>query len=259
VNPPKIIVDPGLPEDVRSLLLKWEDAEVKPYNLRDLPPLRKGDDDGQLPLVNARTIAAVGAGLALVLALTLIFGWGLTTFLVLLVIPVLAGAATTLWSLTPRYWRNQALTIRRAYHRYVLPADLDEESRTLLTRAHHAVRTVLRSQVHADGTLDHIRNEVVLPRVEWEIASSLRGVSELRRRHPELVQADEGAGQALSTTVDTLRQRVAALEEYAEHVKAADAAALQPGEHSATELDALTVQAQAATASLNAVDRPNPT
>ncbi|MUN38738.1 hypothetical protein [Actinomadura litoris] len=248
MNAPRIVVDPDLPEDVRTLLTEWENAKVKLYDLRDLRPLSEGEDK-RLPLVSGKTMATVAGGVALDVLLTLTIGWGLVGFLLLFIVPMLVGAGMVLWGLTPRYWRDQKLTLRRAHGRYVLATDLDEESRTLLARTHRAISTVLRSQVHADGTLDHIRNEVVLPRMEWEIASALRGVSELRRRHPELRQSSANdAGRTLAATLTALRQRIAALEEYAEQTKKADAAALLPGDHAAADLDALTAQARAATA-----------
>ncbi|MGC4959760.1 hypothetical protein ACLQ2P_41740 [Actinomadura citrea] len=247
--PPRIVVDPDLAPDVRALLVEWENARFKLHELRDLPPLPEGEAGERLPLVTPKTMAVVGLQVVLAVVLAVAFGWSL--FLPLLVIPLLTGAGMVVWGLGPRAARDRVLAIRRAYDQYVLASDLDEESRELLARAHEAVRAVLRSQVHADGTLDHIRNEVVLPRAEWEIASALRGVSTLRARHPDLAGKAVGdAGRTLAATVRAVRDRVTALEAYAEQVKAADAAALLPGQHSTADLDTLTAQARAATASL---------
>jgi hypothetical protein len=249
VTSPRIVVDPDLAPDVREFLVEWENARFRAHELRDLPPLAEGEVGERLPLVSAKTVAVVGVEAVLAVVLAVVFGWGL--FLPLLVIPVLTGAGMVAWGLGPRAARDRVLAVRRAYDQFVLASDLDEESRELLARAHGAVRAVLRSQVHADGTLDHIRNEVVLPRAEWEIASALRGVSTLRMRHPDLARDAAGdAGRTLAATVGAVRERVESLENYAEQVKAADAAALLPGRHSVTDLDALTAQARAATASL---------
>ncbi|MBT2208693.1 hypothetical protein [Actinomadura sp. NEAU-AAG7] len=212
MDAPRIVVDPDLPEDVRSLLTEWENGEGKPYSLQSLRPLSEGEDQ-RLPLVSGKTMATVAGGVALDALLTVAIGWEPSGFLVLLILPMLVGAGMVLWGLTPRYWRDQNLTLRQAHGRYVLAADLDEESRMLLARTHWAITTVLCSQVRADGTLDHIRNEVVLPRMEWEIAWSLRGISKLRCRYPELRQGTVAdAGRTLAATMTALRQRIAALE-----------------------------------------------
>lgn len=261
-KPPAIVTDPELPPDVRELLINMQTTEFRVHGLRELPPLGEGEVVARPPLVPGKVQAVVGAGVVLAVLVTVAAGWGPVGFAVLLAIVLLAGAGMVVWWLDVRERRYRALIARSAHDRYVLPEDLDKESLKLLARAHQAVRTVLRSKVHASGTLDHIRNEVVLPRVEWEIASLLRGVSELRSRHPELAGKDNGgqAANVMAATVSSIRQRVATLEEYAEQVKAADAAALlTPAEarHSADDIAALTAQARAAIERLrDVVDLP---
>lgn len=257
-SPPRIVIDPDLPSDVHDLLTEGVNLRFRAYDLRELPPLNAGEVGERVPLISRTTVAVVGVEVVLAVLLAVVLGVGVTGVLLLLAVPVVTGAGMVFWTLGPRAARDRVLAIRRAHDRYVVPEDLDEESSDLLGRAHQAVRAVLRSQVHADGTLDHVRNEVTLPRIEWEIASSLRGVSKLRTRHPGLDKDDVGdAGRALAETVAAIRKRVTALEAYADQVKAADAAALLPGQHSAADLDALTAQAQAATASLNDVRLPD--
>ncbi|WP_157254810.1 hypothetical protein [Nonomuraea typhae] len=123
---------------------------------------------------------------------------------------------------------SQEKLLRRTYGRYIGPDELDTGSRDLLARAQAAVDLVFGSEVHQAGLLDSIHNQVVLPRQEWEIAQALRGLSQLRQRHPDLSiptgGPDEGALSPAARTfreaLETVSDRVRALERYAEQVKA---------------------------------------
>jgi hypothetical protein len=117
--------------------------------------------------------------------------------------------------------------------RYVLAEDLDESSRRLLARAHRAVTAVTESTVNAEGLLDDVRNSVMLPAQEWEIARLLAKLSALRTKHretvtdglsPEVAVVAEPLARALDSSEDAVVARVEALERYAANVAEAERA-----------------------------------
>jgi hypothetical protein len=135
---------------------------------------------------------------------------------------------------------EQAVADREAYEqlrwyegRYVLAEDLDESSRRLLARAHRAVTAVTESTVNAEGLLDDVRNAVMLPAQEWEIARLLAKLSALRTKHrktvtdgvsPEVAVVAEPLARALDSSEDAVVARVEALERYAANVAEAERA-----------------------------------
>jgi hypothetical protein len=121
--------------------------------------------------------------------------------------------------------------------RYVLADDLDPSSRALLDRARESVTAVLGSVVNEEGLLDDVRNGVMLPAHEWEIARLLAKLSSLRARHRETVSQDEGPeiapevaavaeplARALDSSEAAVVARVEALERYAANVAEAELA-----------------------------------
>ncbi|MEV4898258.1 hypothetical protein AB0K48_53895 [Nonomuraea sp. NPDC055795] len=117
--------------------------------------------------------------------------------------------------------------------RYLLPEDFDAEARAILARAQEAIGTVLRSHVNAEGLLDDIRNAVMLPAQEWEIARLLAKLSSLRTEHrallgrgvaPEVAEVVAPLERALDSSEAAVLARVEALEGYAGHVAEAEAA-----------------------------------
>ena len=127
--------------------------------------------------------------------------------------------------------------------RYVLAADLDESSRRLLARARRAVATVTHSAVNVEGLLDDVRNAVMLPAQEWEIARLLAKLSALRTKHretmsegitPEVAAVAEPLARALDSSEDAVVARVEALERYAANV--ADAELAYRAHHQIEEL-----------------------
>lgn len=246
-KPPRIAVDPDLPQDVQTLLVEWETAEFKVCGLRELGRPPAGRPEQPRPLVTRRFLATAAGGTVAVVALTVALGWGLVAFLLLMLVPVVAGGAVFLADLSRRYESERYRLLRSAYDRYVLPEDLDKPARKVLARAQRATDSVRRSEVNQAGLLDHVGNRVVLPRLEWEIAAALQRLSRLRSDQP-----DGGQGP-VSEAAAGVERRVSALETYAEQVKAADAAyAVAPLEarQPAAELDGLTGQARAATEAL---------
>ena len=118
--------------------------------------------------------------------------------------------------------------------RLVLFAQLDGPGRELAERARRARDAVLRSRVFAGNLLDRTVGEAELRLQEWDIAVSLRRITELRA---QLARYD-GAGavgpltaevlapqeRVLRGALDSVIARVEALERYAGQVRAADTA-----------------------------------
>ncbi|MEU4834077.1 hypothetical protein [Streptosporangium sp. NPDC023615] len=125
-------------------------------------------------------------------------------------------------------------------HRYrdhcLLPDELDDldgGARRLLDRTRQAVDSVLRSRVNTDGLLDDVRNTVMLPHQEWEIARLLVKLSTLKKEHrhlvhggvtPEVAAAVRPLERALAGSENAVTARVEALERYAAHVADAERA-----------------------------------
>ncbi|MGV9597750.1 hypothetical protein ACWDR1_13865 [Streptosporangium sandarakinum] len=117
--------------------------------------------------------------------------------------------------------------------RYLLPEDFDDAAGPLLERAGQAVDTVMRSRVNALGMLDDVRNSVMLPAEEWQIARLLAKLSALRGEHrdllyggstPEVTAAMAPLERALAASEAAVVARVEALERYARHVTEAERA-----------------------------------
>ncbi len=111
----------------------------------------------------------------------------------------------------------------------VYPHDLEGTCRTMLARTQSAIETILRSDVRAAGLLE--ADEPTLRRHEWEIATALRRLSELRTVHERqrpagsmTVSVLESQRRALDVAQEAIAGRIAALERFAAQVAAADAA-----------------------------------
>jgi hypothetical protein len=124
--------------------------------------------------------------------------------------------------------------LARSGNRVITPNQVDGPSRLLLARAQQAIDYVVRSGVSTAGLLDHVADEVVLHRHEWEIACALRDISALRDRFNADVSSS-GNGQMTRAVLESQRRaivvaqeatqaRVIALERYAAQVRSADAA-----------------------------------
>ncbi|MFB4313653.1 hypothetical protein [Actinomadura sp. 21ATH] len=161
---------------------------------------------------------------------------------VLLLVPggvfVLAGAAAVAFGvLIGRCGEGRAGALARRLHgSYVVPEDLDAATALLLGRVQKAIRVVLNAEVIREGLLDDLRNAVMLPAQEWEVAQTLREISRLseeqrvaRRagRNAELAQMMGSQAKALELATASVTERIEAVERYAEQVKAADQALLQ--------------------------------
>jgi len=225
-------VDPGVPPEDAQLIRESGPVLVKMRRgwVPEPPPAARPG----MPRSAAIAVTAIGA---LLVALSVMSrGIGLL-LLVFVGVPVLVVA----------FVRNdlaeddeEAVIDREIYEqlrwyegRYVLAEDLDEASRRLLSRAQRAITAVTESAVNAEGLLDDVRNAVMLPAQEWEIARLLAKLSTLRTKHretvtgamtPEVAAVAEPLGRALDSSEDAVVARVEALERYAAKVAEAERA-----------------------------------
>jgi hypothetical protein len=125
--------------------------------------------------------------------------------------------------------------VRQARHReeVVSPIALEFQCRGLLQRAQDAIATIVTSRVYLGDLRDAVQ-ESVLHRHEWEIAVSLREISELLLDRvpsygagaagPMTSAVLDSQDRAISIARDAATARVLALESLATQVAAAEAA-----------------------------------
>ncbi|NUS01628.1 MAG: hypothetical protein HOV97_03585 [Nonomuraea sp.] len=233
-----MIVDPGVPA---------EDAGLLRDNRRVLLKVRRGWNPGR-----RRSRGAAGSHwrLATICGAMIFFGLLLgmggpvrgigLLFLVLFAIPLMIVTFPRVGEHADEAVAEEAEYERQVHEvavrhegRYVLIDDLDESSRRLLRRAQQAVVTVTDSGVNTDGLLDGVRNAVMLPAHEWEVARLLAKLSALRARHrqtvsegttPEVAAVAEPLSRALESSENAVLARVEALERYAANVVEAERA-----------------------------------
>ncbi|GGK79847.1 hypothetical protein Sme01_45980 [Sphaerisporangium melleum] len=229
------IVDPELPDDVAGLLRG---------NARMLSRVRAGwippppAELEKSPMRRLRILIAGGVWLALVALLiaglidrvvfTFLFALVLLTYL------LTRGGEVGDEDERPDDAERRVYEHARRYQgRYLLPEDFDLASRELLMRTRSAVSFVLRSRVHREGLLDDVRDAVVLPAQEWDIARLLAKLSALRTEHNEIVGATTTRElsavtapleRALAAGEAAVVARVKAVERYARHVAEAERA-----------------------------------
>jgi hypothetical protein len=249
-KPPRVAVDPEIPERDRLFIL-----ENNPKDRDDEPPLRPLPIRISPGLLAELLMTRVGRrtaiiGVAATALLLLLLGrpdLALTVGLVMSLGYVLLIALSGLK--IGEY--NSERTWRVHHDRYIAIGELDKPARELLARAQRAIDVVLDSDVNRAGLLDSVHNQVALPYQEWEIANTLRNLTQLRQRYPELAQktSNTPGRDALKQSVQANIQRVEALENYADHVRAADTAYIlvnSIGErHVVAQIGDLTTQARA--------------
>ncbi|MEV4068444.1 hypothetical protein ACGFJC_05460 [Nonomuraea fuscirosea] len=243
-RPAKVIVDPAVPGDVAGLLrdnrkiLLRVHAGWEPAHKRHLPvagPM--SSRTFRLVITLAAVVTALGAA---VYGLVLFVAERYTPFAV-----IMTGAALLFVSVLLRPRTDAEAERRRAREhevyeaarrhegRYVLRERLDDPARALMSRAQAAIDQVMASHVNAEGLLDDVRNGVMLPAQEWEIARLLAKLSELRAEHqevvsegvtPEVAAVAEPLAHALDSSQRAVLARVEALERYAGHVADAERA-----------------------------------
>jgi hypothetical protein len=117
----------------------------------------------------------------------------------------------------------------RDREKVVMPSTLDRRSRVLLLRAQEAIAISLDEEARA-AEPDGVVPETVLRWHEWEIATALRDITDLRAEHElntvasvgpmtqSVLSSQEGA---LARAEEAIAARVSGLERYAERVRAA--------------------------------------
>ena len=236
-------VDPAIPKADRYLLLT-HGTSAKTLGLLPLEPERR------LATVSG---AATGLTAGVVIAVTgvapwafgvLVFqgavAWQTATGRWALMIMELIVAATVMvvGAQVARFDqfrdRYAAAAARSKYRgRYLTGADIDVPARVLLRRAQAAIDAVAAAEVSRAGLLDDLP---ALAAQEWDIAVTLREQSGLRARRreaagSEVAVAHSAAADLLLEQVEAARMaeqsiasRIAALERYADEVRAADGA-----------------------------------
>ena len=232
----KVIVDPVVPGEVAALLRDNRKLLVRihagwaPAHKRHRP----------VAGMVARLAATGAAVAATVYGLVLFVAERYTPFVV-----IMTGAALLVVSVLLRPRPDAEVERRHARERdvydgarrydghYVLREQLDEPARSLMSRAQSAIDQVMDSSVNAGGLLDDVRNAVMLPAHEWEIARLLAKLSALRAEHqevvsegvtPEVAAVAEPLAHALDSSQQAVLTRVEALERYAGHVADAERA-----------------------------------
>ncbi|MFD0887842.1 hypothetical protein ACFQ08_25155, partial [Streptosporangium algeriense] len=225
----RIIVDPALPEEAATVLRD---------NVLLLARVRKGWKP--LPPPRRRstaTLAVQGILAALGLVAAFFVGAGLLVEIVLsitlacLVVAAVRAAGDSEDRLSSEHALYDLADDCR--ERYLLEEDFDDAAGELLLRTRTAVGSVLGSRVNAEGLLDDVRNAVVLPTQEWEIARLLAKLSALRAEHrtllaggvtPEVSAAVRPLERVLADSEKAVVARVEAIERYAAHVARAERA-----------------------------------
>lgn len=232
----KVIVDPAVPHDVANLLRDNRELLARIHGGWAPPHRRSAPVTG----FTARLAATVTAALAALYGFGLFLAGRYTPFVVImtgaavLIVAVLLGPRPDAGVERRHAVERDIYDKSRAYHgRYVLPEHLDEPARALMGRTQAAVEQVMESGVNAEGLLDGVRNAVMLPVQEWEIARLLAKLSELRAEHeevvaegltPEVAAVAEPLAHALDSSERAVLARVEALERYAGHVADAERA-----------------------------------
>ncbi|MEV0822287.1 hypothetical protein [Nonomuraea rubra] len=237
-----VVVDPEVPPDDAQLLR--ESRQVLLKMRRGWTPRPRRSVSG----AHQRMVMAFGAAAFFGLLLgfgSLGRGFGLL-MVVLFGIPLMIVAFVR--NDSPEddddaYEREVYEQLRWYEGRYVLTDDLDESSARILARAQRAIATVTGSRVNTEGLLDDVRNGVMLPAQEWEIARLLAKLSALRAKHretvsqgltPEVEAVARPLARALDSSEEAVLARVEALERYAANV--ADAERAYVAHHQIEEL-----------------------
>ncbi|WP_245765025.1 hypothetical protein [Nonomuraea jiangxiensis] len=229
-----VVIDPEVPPD---------DAQLLRDSRRVLIKMRQGwvpRSRGAVSSTQYRMIAVIGT----VMFFGLMTGAGLLNrgfgllFAIMLGIPfilIMFVRNDVLEDEQDEYERRVYDQLRWYEGRYVLLDDLDESAGRLLARARAAIGTVTNSVVNTEGLLDDVRNAVMLPAQEWEIARLLAKLSDLRTKHretvskgltPEVAAVAEPLARALDSSEEAVLARVEALERYAANVTEAERAYL---------------------------------
>jgi hypothetical protein len=245
-------IDPGVPDADRALLtahraLLTPAGQDPPARSRDYlptdPAKRLQTVDGAVTGMTSAMVTAVFGTVPLAVGTLLLqdpTSWEYTSAryslllaqLITIVTAVLLGVRITRFG-QPN-GQVPAVVAARSWHgRYLTDADFDARSRVLLRRAQDAIDAVLSSDVYTADLLDQAATRAALASQEWDIAVALREQARLRAWRSELPAVRPGTRaatllgrqtQAAQLADASVAGRVAALEDYAAEVQAADAA-----------------------------------
>ncbi|GIH99395.1 hypothetical protein [Planobispora takensis] len=223
----RVVVDPEVPAEVANLMRRNGPLLSRFHNGWD-PEAGTGIPGAVMGFFGATTALALGTVIAVGGAAYPLLFLMLVELFVLMVVyfarkPLPADSIERVLLRHSRRWKGRFLVLE----------DFDHPSRELLGRVQRAIDRILRSRINAMGLLDSVRNSVMLPAEEWEIARLLAKLSALRARHrdlarsgrtPEVVAAMEPLERALAASEAAVVARVEALERYARHVEEAERA-----------------------------------
>jgi hypothetical protein len=142
-----------------------------------------------------------------------------------------AAAAAAISAVTARHVASRR-DLRRCRSTVMFPENLDETCRALLRRAQGAIASIRGSRLAATSPLGFIVDDPLLEQHEWEIACQLREITSLRSLHavnspgssvgPMTTDVLRAQHQAIELALEATTTRVAALEQHAGQVIAAD-------------------------------------
>ena len=206
------VVDPSLPAQTRHRLIR---------KIRHSKSDESDKSDTVLGCGFMVGIAFVVGSVVLHFTTGLTWWWAGGSAISLIAFMIIGGVASS----TPTHDEHD---------HFVGLSDLDTSSQRLLLRAQRAISTVLQSGVYAEDLLDQAAGEMVLRRHEWEIAVTLRDITNLRAEltsqssvgepGPMTAAVLDSHGRALALAEQATTSRVSALESYAAQVQVADAA-----------------------------------
>jgi len=213
--------DPQMPSSFRQ----WARKQRPSFDSRgDLVVLTPGGSSGGIrPSVLGCWVVAVACAI-LLFANPLPAGRG----------EFVAAAAAAVISAVTIQRRSSRRDLELCRSKVIFPENLDETCQALLGRSQGAINIILSSCVRASGLLGNPVDDTLLRQHEWEIASKLREITNLRA----LLAANIAGNQVGPMTADVLRAqqraidvaqeattaRVLALERYASQITAADQA-----------------------------------
>ncbi|WP_326641385.1 hypothetical protein OG884_01645 [Streptosporangium sp. NBC_01755] len=235
----RVVVDPEVPRNIAELLRRNGPLL---YRLRTGRVPRE-DDGPRIPgvligLFGGSTVVAAG-GLTLtdlpLPAAAVVLTTLVSLYLLILTVIYLARKPSPVDSVERVLYRHSV----QWQGRFLLLEDFDHDARSLLGRVQRAIDFIVHSRVNAMGMLDSVRNAVMLPAEEWEIARLLTKLSALRAKHhhlarggrsPEVIAAMAPLERALAASEAAVLARVEALERYARNVSDAERALLSHGQ-----------------------------
>jgi hypothetical protein len=219
-----VVIDPGLPDDMREALAA-RTGRLVPYQGPVPPPEGPPSSVGCFAFLAGLffTLAALAVAHGGGGDYTLFAIGGLSAMLALLARPRARDVAAAHAPVTQ-------------HRRYVLPSsDIDAEHWQLWKKAVDARNRIVRAQVVSAGQIDSVQVTEVLPQRLWDIADRLARLSQVRARHqeilgqvppddPDIAPALARQRRAQDVAAADVARRVHDLESFADLVDAADLA-----------------------------------